>query len=169
VQVVTATHQDLVALERDERFRSDLLARLSGFTFELPALRERREDLGLLIAGLLTKLGVPQLGFSPEAVRALFAHHWPKNIRELERALQVGAALAQSTSLELDHLPPQVAAALAPSPPLSADDEALRQQVVAALELHRGNLSGAARAMGKARVQLQRWVKRFGLNPDRYR
>ncbi len=169
VQLVSATHRDLAGLEDNERFRSDLLARLSGFTFELPPLRERREDLGLLVSALMAKLGVPRLTFSPDAVRAFCSHAWPKNIRELERALQVGAALAQDDVLELEHLPPQLLTAAPPAKALQAEEEAVLQQLVAALELHRGNLSAVARAMGKARVQVQRWVKRFGLNPDRYR
>src|SRR5262249_49500560 len=76
------------------KFRAALLARLSGFTIRLPPLRWRREDLGLLIASLLRKLGAQRASFTCEAGRALLRHRWPMNIRELEKALEAALVLA---------------------------------------------------------------------------
>jgi transcriptional regulator of acetoin/glycerol metabolism len=171
LQLVTATNRDLPLLVREQRFRADLLSRLSGFQITLPPLRERREDLGLIIAGLLRRLDAPGLSFTPEAARALFTSAWPMNIRELEKALQVGAALAQGKVVELAHLPQSVLSSPTPPPaaPLDPADEALRLQLVAQLEEHQGNISAVARASGKARMQVQRWLKRFGLDPRKFR
>jgi transcriptional regulator with GAF, ATPase, and Fis domain len=174
LQLVTATNRDLPAMVRQQTFRADLLSRMAGFEFTLPPLRERREDLGLIIGALLRRLEASGATFSPEAARALFTCAWPMNIRELEKALQVGLALAQGKVVELAHLPTTVRATQTPVPsaapePLDAEDEATKARLVAALEEHQGNISAVARGLGKARMQIQRWCKRFGLDPRRFR
>src|SRR5205085_765050 len=83
VRVIAATHRDLPAMVAEGTFREDLFARISGYVVSLPPLRERREDLGLIIAALLRRI-TPQrkLALAPEAGRALLAHRWPGNVRE---------------------------------------------------------------------------------------
>ena len=164
IQLVAATHQDLEALVEENRFRADLLARLSGFSLSLPPLRERREDLGLLVAALLRRAGQENATLSLEAARALFGYGWPMNVRELEKALQVSAALAAGKPIEPAHLPETVRAPR-PAQAKRDDDSDLRERLVAALRQHRGNVSAVARELGKARMQVQRWLKRFGLDP----
>jgi len=108
VRVLAATQRNLDALAEEQHFRSDLLARLSGVTLELPPLRERREDLGLLIRALLRRqLGdaAGRITFTCEAARALFLHRWPLNVRELENALQAAVVFAGSEPIGLRHLP----------------------------------------------------------------
>ena len=177
VRVVAATHRDLEALVAREKFRGDLLARLSGFSIHLPALRDRREDLGLLIAALLDRLAPDRkdrLTLAPEAARALIRHDWPYNVRELEKAL--GAALVvagNATRIDVDHLPPSVRSGykrIVEEEPasLSPEDHERRDQIVALLREHKGNVSAVARAMGKARMQLQRWIKRYRIDPAKY-
>ncbi|OLE63753.1 MAG: hypothetical protein AUG04_03765 [Deltaproteobacteria bacterium 13_1_20CM_2_69_21] len=122
VRVVAASQQNLEALAAEQRFRSDLLARLSGLTLELPPVRERREDLGLLVRALLRrKLGqsMDEVGFTCEAARALFVHGWPRNLRELEKALEAALVLAGRERIGLHHLP----AAVVREPPLPANAE----------------------------------------------
>jgi hypothetical protein len=132
VRVLAATQRNLDALAEEQHFRSDLLARLSGVTLEVPPLRDRREDLGLLIRALLRRqLGdaAERITFTCEAARALFLHRWPLNVRELENALQAAVVFAGSEPIGLRHLPaamnrspsapaqPQIAAATPhPSP-----------------------------------------------------
>jgi len=132
VRVLAATQRNLDALAEEQHFRSDLLARLSGVTLELPPLRERREDLGLLIRALLRRrLGdaAERITFTCEAARALFLHRWPLNVRELDNALQAAVVFAGSEPIGLRHLPaamnrspsapaqPQVPAATPPPGP----------------------------------------------------
>ena len=181
LRAVSATHRDLEEMVEAGIFRPDLYARLSGLSVELPPLRERRADLGLLIASLLQRLGAPaDVVFSKEAGRALFRHRWPHNVRELEKALELWLALAGGGRIQLEHLPPVVQAALdAPPPeplaeapvarPLSAADLARRTELLALLRAHRGNVSAVAREMGVARMQIQRWCKRFRLDPASFR
>jgi len=179
LRVIAATHRDLDALVEAGSFRADLLARLSGFTFRLPPLRERREDIGGLIATLLSRLGsaAAQARFSMKAARALFLAEWPRNVRELEQALTSAVALARGQLVDVDHLPdslksrsprgPAMVSAISAAPALQ--DHELRQTLVALLEQHRGNLAEVARAMAKAPTQIRRWLKRLGLDPDAYR
>jgi DNA-binding NtrC family response regulator len=182
IRVVAATHRDLFALTREGLFRQDLYARLAGFVQQLPPLRERSEDLGLLISRLLLRHaadGVPSLTLP--AAHALFAHAYPLNIRELEHGLQSAVALAAGDPIALQHLPdalrqprPPQRAEPARSPsgratPLSAEDAAIRAALEQALSSSAGNVTETARRMGKARQQVQRWLRRFGLDPSSFR
>ena len=107
LRIVAATHQPLEALVARGAFRADLLARVDGFTFALPPLRERREDLGLFVADILRELAPPEsFVLSPEVGRALLRYAWPLNIRELRHALARGVALARDGALSPAHLPP---------------------------------------------------------------
>jgi transcriptional regulator of acetoin/glycerol metabolism len=179
-RLIAATHRDLQALLASARFRADLLARVSGLQVRIPALRERREDMGLLVASLLQRLrpqGASPLSLSPRAARALFTHDWPFNVRELEKTLAAAAVLAKEGSIGFEQLPesvrtPDVARRQSrPSPPaeLSTDELKHKDDLIALLQLHQGNLSAMSRATGKARMQLHRWFKRYGIDPDHYR
>lgn len=111
VRVVAASQHNLEALAAEQRFRSDLLARLSGFSLELPSVRARREDLGLLVRALLRRKlarSLDEVGFTCEAARALFVHGWPRNVRELEKALDAAVVLAGRERIGLHHLPAAV-------------------------------------------------------------
>jgi DNA-binding NtrC family response regulator len=140
---------------------------------QLPPLRDRREDLPLLIAALLDRLAPerPELTFAPEAALALLEYHFPLNVRELEHALEGALALASGRALGLGDLPRAVVDAGGDPEPaaLSEADEQQRAEMIALLRLHRGNLAAVARAMGKHRTQILRWIERYGLDAARYR
>ena len=174
IRVIAATHRPLEQLVARGEFRADLLARLEGFTVCLPPLRERRADLGLLIADLLPRFtGVSS--FEPAAAAALLSYGWPQNVRELERALALTSVLSGDGVLTLDHLPDaiqrvtQAAPRLPTAPETSAENDALRAALISALAAHAGNVSEVARSMGKARQQIHRWLQRFRLDPKVYR
>jgi transcriptional regulator with GAF, ATPase, and Fis domain len=171
VRVVSATHRDLDALAAEERFRPDLLARLSGYRCELPPLRERREDFGLLAAALLQRAGAAGVTFSVEAARALLRHPWNSNVRELERCLASAAVLAGGGRVEEEHLPEAVRASGAAAPPARSwgPDSARREELIALLREHGGNVTAMARTLGKARTQVQRWLRRFHVDPVSFR
>jgi transcriptional regulator of acetoin/glycerol metabolism len=175
LRVVSATHRPLETLVASGAFRADLLARLDGFTFALPPLRERREDTGMFVADLLRTTASGNVQLSPEVGRALLRYDWPLNVRELGHCLARACALAKGQDrIELEHLPPQVRAALesrteASEPAGEASDARLRAQLEGLLEQHHGNLAEVSRALGKARMQVHRWVKRFGIDIGRYR
>ena len=177
VFVVSATHRDLDAMMERGEFRRDLYARLAGHELWLPPLAERIEDLGVLAAPLLMR-AAPHATFSADAVAALAGHRWPLNVRELEGAIARALALADDGRVELEHLPP--ACRLGPHRPAAhpadgsavrrsgPDDEALAE-LRAQLTQHGGNVSEVARAMGKHRRQIQRWLERSGLDAAAFR
>ena len=174
-------------------FRPDLLARLAGFTIAIPPLRDRLEDVGILVASLLRRLAPEQaerVTFTSAAAEALLAHDWPFNVRELERALEAALVLATDGRVALEHLPESIrqsAAARAtlgasPSAPppgpvtkasdgtvrLSRRDDVRARELEALLVEHEGNVSAVARATGKARAQIHRWLRRYGIDAARF-
>jgi transcriptional regulator with AAA-type ATPase domain len=172
VRVIAASYRDLERETALGRFREDLLARLAGYTVEVPALRDRREDLGILIAALLERIGgtATSIQLSPDAGMALVRHAWPRNVRELEQVLGSAVALASDGVIELDHLPRTLhepdAAKLEE---LSPADARRRDELRALLAKHRGNIAAVGRALGVARMQVHRWLDRFGLNVEDFR
>jgi DNA-binding NtrC family response regulator len=169
LRVVAATHRPLDDLVARGAFRSDLFARIAGFTFRIPPVRERRDDIGLFVAAFAVSRSVR---FTPAVGRAILRYDWPLNVRELHRVLDVGATLADGGTIELRHLPPAVAAAatLAPkSVPERTALDPLHEQLVAALVRHCGNVSEVARELGKDRRQVQRWLARFDLDARLFR
>jgi len=183
VRFVAATHRDLPRMVKEGSFRGDLYARLNGLTLNLPPLRERREDLCILLSALLLRQGVDleRLTVSHEALRALLLHDWPFNVRELEQALAVAMAFARDGErLKLSHLPEEVQRALEHG---DSDGEAVearrparrrggppsRDELVRALEQHGGNVSAVARELETTRMQVHRWAKRHDIDLDSFR
>ncbi|HSS00486.1 MAG TPA: sigma 54-interacting transcriptional regulator [Kofleriaceae bacterium] len=173
VRVVAATHQDVKQRLVDGRFRSDLYGRLSGFELTLPPLRDRREDLGLLIASILTRVcpDPSQISLNKPVARALFRYPWPQNIRELENALRAAVGLSDGGELRLEHLS---RALREPEPPpggplLTTKDRALREQLIELLRDSGGNVSAVARAMQRAPVQIRRWCNRLQIDVTDFR
>jgi transcriptional regulator with AAA-type ATPase domain len=181
LRVIAATHRPLKDLVAKGAFRADLYGRLAGFVTVLLPLRQRQEDIGLIVGSLLsTTVGPRPRAFAPDVGRALFTYRWPLNVRELQQMLASSALLATDGVVERSHLPDsitgQAAAQVAIASDPSADrrdlgevDAQLLDELTAQLKAHRGNVAGAARAMGKAPMQLHRWMKRFGVDPSRFR
>jgi DNA-binding NtrC family response regulator len=178
LRVIAATHRDLEKLSQTEKFRADLLARLCGIALHLPALRDRREDLGLFVATLLRRHAADRaedISFTAEAARALLLHAWPRNVRELEKCLASAVVLAGTQRIDLEHLPPEVqgasrgqaapAPAVDPGPPVDVQNRKLYDELVTQLRAHHGNVTKTAEAMGTARNQVQRWMRRWDLDP----
>jgi transcriptional regulator with GAF, ATPase, and Fis domain len=179
VRFVAATHKDVTDLVGAGSFRRDLLARLNGFTVRLPPLRERKADLGLVLADLFSKhFGDDEIRIAPEAGHALLAYSWPANVRELEQSLLRARALSTDNVIRMAQLPPELLArsettsvrpdTAAAQSRFHAEAE-LKQVLVRRLEQHRGNVSEVARSFGKARIQIQRWMKRFNLHAAQFR
>jgi len=129
VRIVAATHRDLEAMIEAGSFREDLFYRLNVVPIEMPPLRERREDVPLLIAELNSRLsgrGLSVKGVSDDALRTMLAYNWPGNVRELANLVERCSILAPGSAIELSDLPKRIQAASpvpvpqAP-PPESAD------------------------------------------------
>jgi transcriptional regulator with PAS, ATPase and Fis domain len=175
LRVLAATHKPLEEMAAQGEFRGDLLARLAGFTAVLPPLRERRLDLGVIVAALLRKLApakAAEVRMTPAAAEAFFRYAWPHNTRELEQCLSRAVILAGSEPIDLAHLPGALSrpeAARATTSGLPPRDEKIRRELLEQLARHRGNLANVGKAMGKARMQVHRWCRRFGIDPNAYR
>jgi sigma-54 dependent transcriptional regulator, acetoin dehydrogenase operon transcriptional activator AcoR len=182
VRVVAATHRALDRLVDTGDFRADLFARLGGLTIRLPSLRERREDLGLIIASLLHRMTphAERIALSRQAARALFLCPFRHNIRELEKAISLAVTIAVGDAeldgpitIELDDLPDELRASELPKGAApqerASDDEDRKAHLVALLTQHHGRVADVARAMGKARMQIHRWIQRYGLDLEAFR
>src|SRR5215468_1155495 len=162
LRVVSATNKQLGRMARSGSFRHDLLARLDGARLQVPPLRERQEDVPLLISMLLQKLASdrPDVKFAPEAAQLLVEYPWPLNIRELEQALHGALARSSGRLIEPRDLP---AAVRDPADQarleLDPEEEQQRTDLIALLGRHRGNLAAVARAMGRHRTQVLRWME----------
>jgi transcriptional regulator with GAF, ATPase, and Fis domain len=164
-----------------DRFRADLFARLTGFVYQMTPLRERREDLGLLIAALLRHAGVteadrPRIG--PDLGYGLMTHAWPLNIRELEHLLTRTWLLAKDglmsgepdfVSSEIDSPTGSPTPSPRPARPLTAEELETQKRLNDALAAAHGNVTEAARALGTGRVQFHRLMKRLGVDAARFR
>jgi transcriptional regulator with GAF, ATPase, and Fis domain len=182
VRIIAATHMPLEDLIERGTFRRDLYARLVGYTFTAPPLRDRRGDLGLLVAALLAagKLGPARdVRIQGDAARALVHHAWPMNVRELEQCLAAACVLAEDGVITPEDLPPAIAGALATgseredspgepdaahggaAPPAAGADQ--RARLAALLAEHEGNLSAVARVLQTSRSQVHRLMVRYGI------
>jgi len=171
VRVVAATHQDLEALTRAGRFRTDLYYRLHVVALHVPPLRERREDIPVLAEHFLREYAAaadrPIQGFSPQAMQSLLAHSWPGNVRELENVVERAVALTQGLIVEESDLPEKLAVpASVTNLAAQADrltlEETIRRHVTEILEQVHGNKSEAARVLGIPRRTLYRMLERYG-------
>ena len=177
VRVVASTHRDLEAAMREGAFREDLYYRLAVFPIEVPPLRARQEDIGLLAEHFRKKhadrLGASVRAISTAATALLVRYEWPGNVRELENVICRSLVLETSDVLQAASLPaavaPPAAAPEAPAGPPTvgtlADLE--RQAIAAAVEQSGNNLTRAASALGINRTTLHRKLKKHGLRDDR--
>ena len=169
VRVIAATNRDLEGAVKAGEFRADLFFRLAVFPLVLPPLREHREDIPLLAAHFIEECdegpGATVNGISPAALQRLLAYDWPGNVRELRNAIERALLLETTDRLQVDSLPPEVAATAtsrwgAPDStgvvPLAQIE---RRAIRHALEASNHNVADAARALGINRATLYRKLK----------
>jgi DNA-binding NtrC family response regulator len=177
VRVVAATNRDLQKAVADGSFREDLFYRLNVIPITIPPLRERREDVPLLVEMFLERLAVelkrPIAGVSADAMAALMAHPWPGNVRELRNVLERGAVVAQGMLIQAADLglgpPPEAAAPAARAAaagPLASLDEVERRHIAQVLAHAGGNVSQSARVLGIDRVTLYNKMRKYALRRD---
>ena len=112
VRIIAATNVDLKQMAREGRFREDLYYRLNVITIDLPPMRERREDIPLLVEHFIRKFSEendrPVRQIAPEALRALIEYSWPGNVRELENVVERAVVLSSGPTVTLDLLPDHI-------------------------------------------------------------
>ena len=169
-RVVAATNVDLERAVAEQRFRRDLFYRLNVIVIRIPPLRERREDIPLLIEQFLANASMRTgraVTISPEAVRVLTAAQWPGNVRELENTIERLVVFSRGR-IDVEDLPDTLASGPSLEERLFADlprlDELERRYVLHVLEAVGGNRSRAAEALGIDRRTLYRMAERFGID-----
>jgi PAS domain S-box-containing protein len=176
VRVVAATNKDLVELVRQGSFREDLFYRIRVVHLKVPPLRDRREDIPLLVDRLIAKFnrlqGKEIAGVSGEVMAHLMEHDYPGNVRELENIIEQAFVLCRGGWIELHHLPPELRPAA-----LGADRaggpmslRAMERHLIeAALQRHGGNHARAARELGINPSTLYRKLKALKADAARSR
>ena len=169
LRVIAATNRDLKELVRAGQFREDLYFRLATAVVPVPPLRDRPEDIALLIPHLLADLGKPELMVSAEAREVLISHSWPGNVRELKNALACALAFVDSGgTIEQSHLKSLEAGdgeTAVERLPLGGQplDRLERAAIKQTLVQSRGNKIHAAQALGIAVSTLYAKIKKYGL------
>ncbi len=184
VRVVAATARDLPTEVARGAFREDLFYRLNVFALHLPALRERREDIPLLVdhflARMNARMGLAVAGASAEAMHLLVDHDWPGNVRELENCVERAIVLSEGSQIETDALPERLrrtspAATTAPAIGLDDDDLSIKRAsrrseealIRRALVRTRGNRTRAAELLEISHRALLYKIKEYGISVGR--
>ena len=167
VRVLTATHHSLTQDVAKGTFRADLLYRIRVARIHLPPLKERKEDIPLLVTSFLTE-GRASMGkvihrASPAAMAALMDYHWPGNVRELKSTIECAMIHCKGDTLDATDLPPELRqepAGLQPAPAIPTDE---RSRFVSALGQAHGNRTKAARLLGMSRATFYRRLTELDL------
>lgn len=174
VRIITASNRDLVDLIRKGTFREDIYYRINVVTIELPPLRERRDDIPLLIDHFRKKfnllMGKQIRGVSDEAMDRLMNYSFPGNIRELENIIEHGFVICRGEQIEVQHIPKNVYYDEVKGPALDLAtpntlDEAERLLIKKTLEKNYGHRGRTARELGIHKTTLWRKLKKYGLHP----
>ena len=171
VRVIAATNLSADQLADEKRFRQDLLFRLNTIEIELPPLRQRRDDIPLLLDHYLRlyerKYDKPARELPPAVLEALVAHDWPGNVRALRHAAERAVIMAEGDCYRTDDfpLPRRIAgSAVAPDPTDTLNlDQLEKQMIERALRMHHFNISLAAAGLGLSRGALYRRMEKHGL------
>ncbi len=172
VRVVSATNRDLDFLLASGQMREDFYYRIKVVSLVIPPLRDRREDITLLVAFFLDRIAERQDRAGPpvvsgEAMRLLMNHSWPGNVRELDNSLEHAVVLSRGGAIKAMHLPPEMFRSNSEGRlrevPLHSSQE--KEMLAAALERAGWNRSRAARRLGIDRTTLWRKIREYGLTP----
>jgi DNA-binding NtrC family response regulator len=164
--VIAATNADLKAAIAEGRFREDLYFRINVVSIEIPPLRERPEDVPLLVDHFMErvrqKIRKPVRHVAPRTLAVLQRYPFPGNVRELQNAIEHAFVMCEGEELLPEHLPPHITTEVElgghPMPPGSE-----RQMIEEALRRHQGNRSAAASELRMHRSTLWRKLKSYGL------
>lgn len=172
VRIIAATNKDLEEEIKAGRFREDLYYRLNVINLELPPLRERREDIGLLLDSFLLKYAAKNKkdikGFSAQSVRILNNYDWPGNVRELENVVERAVVMARNEYIEPDNLPANISQSLKKArkdtfriPSGTTMKEIEKKVILDALQTTQGSKSKAARILGISTRKIEYKIKEW--------
>lgn len=175
IRIISATNQNLEDLIAENKFRADLYYRLNVVNLRIPPLRERKDDIPLLVQFFVNNysrcLHKPGLRVGPEAMQRLMDYNWPGNVRELENVIETACHLAEEV-ITVEHLcinagPPSRSVGTEPrgpdTPVIAPLEEIELQHIIKALKQFEGNISHAANALKIGRTTLYRKIKKYNL------
>ena len=174
VRVIAATNRDLEAAYREGTFRKDLYFRLNVVTVHLPALRDRRSDIPMLVHHFLDRYAPgANLQVTPAAMKSLLHYDWPGNVRELENCVARAVTLGDHSVIDVNDLPPAIRSEQPVSAPLSTQDatslsttalaEMERMTILRVFEQANGDKALAGKMLGISRATLYRKLKRYNI------
>ena len=177
VRIIAATNRDLADEVEQGRFRADLYHRITVLTVDLPPLRERLDDIPLLVRHFLERFrkGQEGAGVAPEVMGAFARHPWPGNVRELQNVIERAVTFAGSGEITLSHLPshfspqppiPEPASDARDPAPTWSLDEIERDYIDRVLRATSGNKTRAAQILGITRVTLRKKIAKYGLTAE---
>jgi DNA-binding NtrC family response regulator len=177
VRIIGATHRNLDQLLVEGRFRQDLYARLNEYHLSLPPLRDRKEDIFMLLSEFFRRHGGREVNVTFPFMLALLHYDWPYNVRELESCAKRCIVLSDGRALDESMLTDDIARDMQgygqEFVPAGAGKEEAAAPSQADLELllarHQGNVAAVGRDLGKARMQIHRWLKRYGIDINDHR
>jgi PAS domain S-box-containing protein len=171
-RLVSATNRNLKAMIKDGSFREDLFYRISTTTISIPPLRERKEDIPVLIRFFLERMNAQHLPCSQSALNALVNYYWPGNVRELKNVLERAVSLCNGSSIELSDLPDELRHRSFVDPYMGipenshkatlADNE--KHIILSALEKNDWNKAKTAKELGIARATLYEKIKKYQIS-----
>lgn len=167
IRLICATNQSLIELVRKNLFRQDLLFRINTFEIRVPPLRERLDDIPLLLDHYLVvytrKYNKAMLSVAPGIVRALQSYPWPGNVREFHHAVEKAVIMADNGTLQEKDFNPGYRILSDSMPGTLNLTENEKHLILSALDKHGGNISKAAIELGIERTALHRRIKKYGL------
>jgi DNA-binding NtrC family response regulator len=174
-RVISASNRDLETLVQEGRFRQDLYYRLNVIRLDLPPLRERLDDIPLLVDHFIQKFSRETrrevTGIEADALAVLMKYRWPGNVRELEHTIERAVLLGKENRITLKNLPSQIANRQDNAPPLVQAvaggytlRELEREYIARVLENTRGNKTEAAKILGVDRTTLYRKLEEYKVN-----
>jgi len=172
VRIITATNKNLEELIAHKEFREDLFFRINVIPIHLPPLRDRKEDIPLLVNTFIRRLQTKTVknikGLTPEAMEEFMAYQWPGNVRELKSALEYAFVIAEEGLINPDQLPSKTAANIRAGGVnavlLDSKDLTEKKAIIEALRQSKGNQSQAARILGINRVTVWNRMKKYGID-----
>ena len=171
VRIITATNKNIEDLIAQGRFREDLYFRVNVFPLTIPPLKERPEDIPIIIQHFLEQYNQKSAkkitGLSPEAVARLSAHAWPGNVRELRNAVEYALVLCPGGEIDSRHLPQKIVAEAICPPPFASSPHQERDDLIRVLRQADGNQSAAARMLGVSRVTVWKRMKKHHIDLTR--
>jgi len=186
VRIIAATNADLETMCENGTFRRDLYYRLLVFPIEIPPLRDRREDIPILVEGFMEKMNrfstKKVKGIAPEIITMLQQYHWPGNIRELENVIERAHVLESSKALTAQNFPTEIVNRETRTQTISVDphhtldtvrktvvEKAEREYLCRLLELHNGRIDSTAEAAGIGVRQLHKLMTKYHLHKENFK